>query len=117
MVRHQAGNPRMQRDYCYEDSVTIDTVANIANCTAIDMRNYAGGSVALPAGSSVTTITWYGCHTVAGTYLPLYDSDAAAVTTTVAASRITDLPTATFGAPFLKLTGNAAGTGTLFLKA
>jgi hypothetical protein len=105
----------MQRDYCYEESVMIDTV--VADATAIDLRNYAGGSVSIPSGSSVTTITVYGCHTVDGTYLAAYDNADAAVTLTVAASRCVQLPDAVFGYPFIKLVGDADGTCTLFLKS
>ena len=95
-------------------AVTIDST--VADCTVVDVRNYAGGSIHIPNASSVTTITFYGLQSASGTFVACYDNTNTAVTLTVAADRVVQLPDAVFAYSFIKLAGNTDGTGTLFLK-
>ena len=95
-------------------SLTLDST--LVDTPEIDMRDFAGGSIQLPTGSSITTLTYYGCHTKGGTHVALLDADGVAVTQTVAAVRIVDLPAAIFGLPFLKILTNADGAVTVCRK-
>jgi hypothetical protein len=106
------------RDYHIEPTVVIPTAANIATATAINFKDFVGGSVEVPAGSSLTTITYWACMTEDGTYLALYDKNNNPVTQTVAAERIYALKDEVFNCAFIKMTGNAAeAAAKVFLKA
>jgi hypothetical protein len=107
----------IRRESNVPSSVTVDTSGNIANCTVISYGDWAGGSVDVPAASSLTTLTWYKCSTRSGTYLPAYDGLGNAVTSAVGASESVPIPNTLFGAQYLKIVGNAAGTVTVSLKA
>ena len=95
-------------------SITLDSV--LVDTPEINMKDFAGGSVSIPAGSTITTLTYYGCHTQGGTHLVLLDSDGVAVTQTVAASRVIDMPAAVFGLPYLKIVSNADGAVSICRK-
>jgi hypothetical protein len=100
-------------------NVTTITVHNsaIASSTRVDNRDFAGGSIALAAGETVTTFTYYGAHTATATLVPLYDKlGTTAITQTVAASRIYALPDEVYGLPYFAILGNAAATPTLCQK-
>lgn len=97
-----------------ETSVTVDT--NVADAEVVNNLRYAGGSVIVPAASSITSLTFYICHTPGGTYVPYSDQDGVAVVLTVAASNGYALPDALFGAPFFKMVGNADGVVSIFRK-
>ena len=94
--------------------ITVDTA--VADSDAINYGPFASGSVYVPAGSSLTTLTWHACETRAGTYLAAEDAASAAVTQTVAASQVHPMPVALLGCRFLKITGNAEGTVGVTLK-
>lgn len=74
------------------------------------------GEVRVPAGSSITTLTWWSCDEPGGTYLPCYDSANAAVAQTVAGTRAHSLPSALIGRNYLKAVANAAGSVTIVTK-
>jgi len=95
-------------------TVTVDST--LADAEEIDVRNYAGGSVHVPHGSSLTTLTFYSLHAAGGTMVAAYDNANVAVTLTVSADRVVQLPDAIFGFPFIKMVGNADGEVSLFLK-
>ena len=95
-------------------SVIVDT--NIADSTAINYGDFETGMVYVPAGSSLTTLTWHACATIDGTYLAAEDSASAAVTQTVAVSQAHPIPAALSGCRFLKITGNADGVVGVTLK-
>jgi hypothetical protein len=88
----------------------------VATSDELDVRNFAGGSVHVPNGSTITTLTLYSLHVEGGTCVPLYDADHVAVILTVAADQVCELPAAVFAVPFLKFVGNAAGNVSVFLK-
>ena len=94
--------------------VTVDTA--VASSEAISYGAYTAGAVYIPAGSSITTLTWHACETIDGTYLAAEDSSSAAVTQTVAASQCHPIPEALLGCRFIKATGNAAGVMGVTLK-
>ena len=94
-------------------SLTLETGSTTPE---IDMRDFAGGSVSIPAASSITTMTYYGCHTKAGTHLALLDAEGAAVTQTVAASRVINMPTSVYGLPYMSIRVNAQGAVTVSRK-
>lgn len=96
-----------------QTSVTVD--AAVADAELVEYQKYAGGSVVVPAGSSLTTLTFYVSHDRA-TFVPLYDQDGVAVTLTVSAECGYALPDALFGAPFFKIKGNADGVVSIFRK-
>jgi hypothetical protein len=101
----------------FDDSTTTVAVNTVlANAAVVEFNKHAGGSVSVPAASSLTTLTFYACHTRTGTFVPLYDANNVAVTLTVAASRVVALPDALFGVPYFKMVGNANGTVTIFKK-
>ena len=94
----------------------VAVATTVGNSDELDVRNYAGGSVHVPNGSTITTLTFYALHAAGGTCVALYDADHVAVTLTVAANQVVELPASVFAIPFMKLVGNAAGNVSLFLK-
>ena len=66
----------------------------------------------VPAGSSITTITWYDAPGEDDTFLPSQDSAAspAALSTTVSAGKSYPIPTDLYGAGALKLVADASGS-------
>ena len=94
----------------YSSGVTVASAGDIADATAIPMASYAGLIIRIPAGSSINSLTFYHADSSDGTYFALYDSAAAAVTLTVAASRDYVIPAAVNTCSFVKILGNAAGT-------
>lgn len=100
-------------------SVSANSVAvgtTVAASDAIVFGDFANGMVYIPAGSSLTTLTWHASTELSGTYLAAEDAASAAVTQTVAASQSHPIPVALSGARFLKITGNAAGVVGVTLK-
>ncbi len=106
--------PSITRFNDTDKTISIDTV--LADAEVIHFEGFSGGMIFVPAGSALTSIAWYACATVDGTYLPIYNGLGTAVTSTVAASEAIPLPAACFGALFLKGVGNADGTVGLSLK-
>ena len=80
----------------------------------LDVRKYAGGTVTVSAG--VTTLTLYAGHETEDTFLPYYSKDNAAITLTVASTKITQLPTELYELSFVKFVSNTGGTINLTLK-
>ena len=88
----------------------------IGTTEAIDIAGAASGSVGVPTGSSITSLTYWVSHD-GTTYIPLYTVDnAAAVTQTVAQTRAYPLRSEAFGAKFMKIVVNAAGSVYVSLK-
>ena len=88
---------------------TISVTNDIDTCTAIDMRNASGMGVLVPSG--VTSLAYYACATVGGTYV-LIDNLGSNGVSTVAASKWFTVPADIFPYPFVKLKANAAGGST-----
>ncbi len=81
-----------------------------ATTTARILRDgFPMGSVHVPNGSPVTTITWYGTNIAALAGVAGYDQDHVAVTQTVAADQICELPTSIACFKFVLPVTNADG--------
>jgi hypothetical protein len=89
----------------------VTIAAAVANSTEILFGPYAGATFFVPAGSSLTSITWYAADVPGGTYLPVYDENSVLCRQTVAAGQAYQLPTALFGCRAIK--GVDAGGGTI----
>lgn len=103
----------------WDTAVVLTT--NSATTPTISFQKAVAATIHIPAGSSITTLTWYSGYTAPATagsaesttvFVAAYDSAAtpAAVTQTVAADRSYPVPVALAGSKYLRVTGNAAGT-------
>lgn len=102
----------------------------IGTTPEIPFEAFSGGTIHIPTGSSITTLTWYTAPFQTGrpqnapglsasqtqTFQPAKDSSGTAVTQTVTAANSFPIPTALFGAGSLKCVVNAAGTVDICLK-
>ena len=68
------------------------------------------GSVHVPTGSTITTITFYGTNVEAVAGVAGYDQDHVAITLTVAADQIVELPSSIACFKYVLPVTNAAGT-------
>lgn len=93
--------------------LVVDT--SLANCDPVNIGIYANGRIAVPTGSSITTLTFYACDNVNGTFLQIFDS-AAAISMTVSAGNTYQLPAAVMGYTFIKVKANVAGGVQLYLS-
>lgn len=97
--------------------LTASLTTEIGTTEEIMIGNHATGTVGIPTGSPITTLTYWVSHDGV-TYIPLYAVDnAAAVTQTVAQTRAYPIRSEAFGARFLKLVANTAGDVYVSLKA
>lgn len=97
--------------------VLAAALTNSLNTTpAIDISSAGGGSIFIPTGSSINSLTFYISTAVDGTFIALYDGANAAVVKTVAAARGYPLPAECFGALAVKIVANAAGSVDISLK-
>lgn len=85
-------------------SVLIDK--DLADSEEVQTGEYAGGVLHIPAGSTLTSVTFYVANTKGGSYLPLYDQTGLPVAIGVAEARAYEIPTAVFGGPFIKIVGD-----------
>ena len=95
-------------------TVTVGTTA--AASEEIRYGGYAGGMTCIPAGSNITTLTWYVAEKFGGTYLPAYDEDGWLVEQEVVHTRAYALPLALFGARAIKAVGNVDGEISVTMK-
>ena len=109
----------------YEGYMLPTVAANIANTAtesqAIDTKGFALVGFFTPAALTGTTLTFESSLTLAGTYVPVYDSTNTQVSITVATSRYYAVDPKNFqGIRFLKIkSGSAEGAArviTLSLK-
>lgn len=98
------------------DRTTVVVGTSAGASGAIDVRHASGLQMLVPAGAASQTVNVLCCDTFDGTYVPLNDSAAAAVTIAVVASNAYDLPEAVFSAHFLKFTTTTAFTATMLAK-
>lgn len=94
--------------------LTLDSV--LADTPEIPFADFASGTV-IVLGASVTSLTYYTCDEMGGTYQPLYDAAGNAVTQTVAQNRAYPLPVSVAGCAFLKIVTNADGEAVLTAKS
>ena len=109
----------------YSSKQTAALTTAIATTPEILYEEFESGMVLIPTGSSITTLTWWACHEVGGSYLPakatavsLTVTPRTYVTTvqTVAQTGAYPIPAELTGAVGLKIVANAAGTVYLSLK-
>lgn len=86
----------------------LSLTTSVGTTPEIKTGCHAAGTVYIPSGSTITTLTFHTAPTEGGTYLPLY-SGAVAVTLTVTAGRAYPLPSGVYGTPFTKIVADAAG--------
>ncbi|MDX1961835.1 MAG: hypothetical protein SFX18_01700 [Pirellulales bacterium] len=96
--------------------INVNVSATLAECTELDLREAAAGSVLIPSGSGLTTLTPYAAREPGGTYLPLYDAQGLAAAWTVAAGQCHPLPEAVAAVGALRLVGNTTGSVEVVLK-
>jgi len=101
------------------ESLAVGTA--VGDSGEIGYGDFEKGMVFVPAGSSLTTLTWNSSLKSVndgGTYLPAFSSAAVpvAITQTVSASKVYPIPSDLWGARFLKITGNVAGVVGVTLK-
>lgn len=82
----------------------------------ISISEFGWGEIAIPNGSSITTLTYY-IASPSGTLFAAYDSTGTAITQTVAADRAYPMPAALFGASRIQIRANAAGSVRVNLKS
>jgi hypothetical protein len=93
--------------YSYNYSYDLDTAEGTT--PEIDFGAVGYAVVFIPAGSSITTLTFLVAPEPGGTYLPHYVTTSA-TTMTVQGGRAYQLPTTLSGVRAVKITVNAAGT-------
>lgn len=99
----------------YRELPDVSLTTSLSTTPTFDFRKWAGGNIMIPAGSSITSLTFYSSLDD-GNYVPLYDSNATAVALTVAASGSYPVPDAVFGCSEIKIVANAAGTVDMLFK-
>lgn len=115
----RGANPGAQigRAWRQFSSVSLTSGALGASGDAIDMRSFAGGIITGSSTCSATTLTFFhSAATSTGPFRAAYDKDGTAVTLTVAASRATELPTALFGAAWVRVQADTAASFEVVLK-
>jgi len=92
------------------------TAGNIALCDAIVIGHAKAGEIRMSA-DAITSLAWYSCDTIDGTYLVCHDAADAAVTQNVTASKACSLPAALFGRMFVKaLPTGATGSAKVVIQ-
>lgn len=95
----------------FPTNLTVAVTASINTTGEINMLGFAGGHFGVPAGSGLTSITWYDkSANAAGEKVGSYTEANAAITQTVAAGRGYPIPVALFGCAYLYPVGNTTGT-------
>lgn len=96
---------------------TYQAVALMTDDTSplIDISKHAWGAIAIVAGNTAVTLTYY--VKINGVLYPAYDAAGVAVTQTVQASRAYPIPSAVFGAAVIQIRGDAAGAVVITLKS
>lgn len=102
----------------YTGRQVASLTTSISTTEEIPVGDFSGGTVHVPTGSSITSLTYWAATELGGTYLALYTSvpTPVAVTQTVSGAKSYDLPAACFGCVGLKIVADAAGDVTLSLK-
>ena len=97
-----------QATAAYSLNTAEGTTAEIA------FEEYAGGTVFIPSGSSITQLTYYAAPCIGGTFLPAYDDTAttpvALSWTGLTAGRSYPIPAKLFSVGAIKIVTNASGT-------
>jgi len=95
-------------------AVTLDSV--LADTPEINWSGAVAGTIFIPAGSTITTLTYHAAPKKGGTYLPLQTSAGVAVTQTVVATKAYDMPASLVGCGAIKIVTNADGAVEISIK-
>jgi len=97
----------------FSTSFPVSVTTSLATTGKIPYGAAAQGEIEIPAGSSITSLTWNSCTEENGTYAAVYDDNLAApvaqVQAGLVAGRSYPIPTPCAGKRWLKPVGNAAG--------
>ena len=97
---------------------TVSCTTSATTTEQVPIGEMKQGTVFIPTGSLITSLTFHGAPTVDGTFLPLYDAAKAALAqTSLTAARAYQIPTAAFGAAAIKIVTDAAGDVDVSLKS
>tara|TARA_B100000809_G_scaffold100422_1_gene98940 strand:+ start:1322 stop:1642 length:321 start_codon:yes stop_codon:yes gene_type:complete len=97
--------------------LSVSITASASTSATIAFRSFAGGTVYVPNGSSLTTLTPHVAPNPDATFEPAHDESGSAISITVSADQAHPLPTALFACGALKLVGNTTGTVVVGLKS
>lgn len=108
----------MQRTSKIIESITVSDA--VGDCSTVAKRMLAGGSIQLPASTTIGTLTLYTTHDDGVTWGPCYDQDGVPVTLTVtsgASPVFVELPAAAYAFPVLRFVSDSATdeTATVYL--
>jgi hypothetical protein len=96
---------------------SLALTTSLATTPAIDNSHSSGGGIGVPAGSPITSLTFYAAVWPGNSYNALQDGNGNAVVLTVAAGNAYPLPAACVGFGGLKIIPNAAGPVDVALKS
>ncbi len=123
----------IERNFKFKPAAQLSLTTSLGTTPPIPMEGFAGGTIYIPSGSPITTLTWYGSPRdsssqdpltpasntqPAPTFYPLHTNDSldTAETLTVSAGNCYNLPADVFGFGALKITVNSAGQVELSMK-
>ena len=95
-----------------ESTITYSVAAGSSSAaTAADLAGVRNAALLIPATFDGSVINFYGCNTIGGTFLPIYDINNQPVALTCTASRIYDIPGEVMALRFIHLvTGTVQAT-------
>lgn len=97
-----------------EEPAIVTLTSSLATSPLIAYAKMSGGTVEIPSGSSITSLTFYSFHSTEGTFLPYFDNSSlsapVAVVMTVTAGNVYQLPDSLFPLSRFKVVANAGGT-------
>ena len=101
---------------------TVAVTTDASTTEIVDIRDMAGLSVEIPAGMSMTSLAVYSTLTDPNDASPVTpvvftDADDTAVTVTVAADGVFEVPAAVYNAPWICFVGSHAEDILLFAKS
>ena len=96
---------------------TVAVTDTDSTTQVLTIKEYAGGSVEIPSGSPLTSLTMYACHNSEQTPVELFDKDGGNTTITVAANGCYELPESVFTVPYLAFLGDNTNTITAYFKS
>ena len=117
------------RQQWFGQGIGLQTSQGATGFVEIPFGDFAGGKIYIPAGSPITTLTFYsaavatgrpkpdGTSTTAPVYTQCYDKTNAALSLTVAAGRNYPLPDELFADCVVQIVADQAGSVDVSLKA
>lgn len=103
----------------------LSLTAALNTSPPINFEGFSGGMIGIPAGSPITSLTWYSAPAITtnesadtqpGTFLPANNSAGTATVQTVVAGKAYQIPVELFGAAYVACVVNSAGPVDITLK-